>query len=35
MSNHILKHRLVFENVYEPCQSDIQCYNWLCLYQEL
>ena len=27
MSNNILKHRLVFENVFGPCQSDILCYN--------
>ena len=27
--------RLVFENVFRLCQSDILCYNWLCLYQEL
>jgi len=35
MSNYILKYRLVFENVFGPCRSDIQCYKWLCLYQEL
>ena len=29
MSNCILKYRLVFENVFGPCHSEILCYNWM------